>query len=107
MIINQLMALLLPSVITIKVYEMLEGEENRVQKIIKKYMKALLITNLLSYLIVIYIVRTKEFIFTNQFTVKYMILSIVIAIVYPIIEKIIRTNIGIEIGVEKQHEKEN
>ena len=42
MIINQLMALLLPGIVTLKMYEKLEGEEKRVQKIVKKYLKAIL-----------------------------------------------------------------
>lgn len=107
MIINQLMALLLPSIVAIKVYEMIEGEENRGQKIIKKYMKALLVVNLISYAIVIFVIGTKDFTFTNQFTIKYMVLSIIVAIVYPIIEKFIRNNIEVEVGVEKQNEEEN
>lgn len=107
MIINQLMAVLLPAIVTVKVYEILEGEENRVQKIVKKYMKALLIINMISYIIVVYMVGDKNFIFTNQFTIKYIVLSIIIAIVYPIIEKVIRTNIEIGVEVEKQNEKEN
>lgn len=107
MIINQLMAVLLPGIVTLKVYEKLEGEENRIQKIVKKYMKALLIINLLSYLIVVYVFKINDFIFTNQFTIKYIILSIIIAVVYPIIEKLIRTNIGIGIEVEKRIEEKN
>lgn len=76
MIINQLMALLLPSVVTIKVYENLEGEENRVQKIIKKYLKSLLIVNILEYAIIIYIVRTKSIYFYQSIYTKIYITRI-------------------------------
>lgn len=107
MFINQLMALLLPGVITLKIYEKLEGEEIRTQKIIKKYLKAIFIINLFMYLIVIYIIRKPEFIFTNQFTVKYIILATIIAIIYPVIEKFVRENINIEVKVEPKNEKED
>ena len=107
MVINQLMALLLPGVVTLKMYEKLEGEENRVQKLIKKYLKAILVINIFMYLIVIYIMKIPQFIFTNQFTVKYILLDIVVGTTYPLIEKLIRSNIGIEVGVEKQHEKKD
>ena len=107
MVINQLIALLLPGVVTLKMYEKLEGEENRVQKLIKKYLKAILVINIFMYLIVIYIMKIPQFIFTNQFTVKYILLAIVVGTTYPLIEKLIRSNIGIEVGVEKQHEKKD
>jgi len=107
MIINQLMALWLPGVLTLKVYEMIDGEEKSLQKMIIKYLKAILIINLLVYLILVYVIRKSDFIFTNEFTVKYMIMAIVISIIYPIIEKVIKTNIDIGVKVEHKNEKEN
>ncbi len=107
MLINQLMALLLPGVITLKIYEKLEGEEIRVQKIIKKYLKAIFIINLSMYLIAIYMLKEPEFIFTNKFTVKYMIIATIIAIIYPVLEKYVRANINIEVKVEPKNEKED
>jgi len=106
MIINQLMALLLPSVVSLKIYEKLEGEENRIQKLVKKYLKALLIVNVIVYAIVIYIVKQKDFVFTNQFTLKYIVLATTVSVIYPMIEKLIRAKaeMGIEVkaGDEKQ-----
>lgn len=107
MFINQIMALLLPGVVTLKVYEKLEGEENRIQKNIKKYLKAVLLINLAMYLIVIYLVKKPEFTFTNQFTVKYILLATVIAIIYPVIEKFIRDNVSLDVEVKAKSEKED
>lgn len=105
MTINQIMALLLPSIISLKIYEKLEGEEKNKQKFVIKYLISLLIVNALAYAITIYVAKQPHFTFTNQFTVKYILLASIIATLYPIIQKIIKTNIGIE--VEVKDEKQN
>lgn len=65
-------------------------KNNRVR--IEIYLRSLLFVNLISYIITVYIFRTPNFIFTNQFTVKYVILAVVIAIINPAIEKVNNTN---------------
>ncbi len=72
MIINQLMALLLPGIVTLKMYEKLEGEEKRVQKIVKKYLKAILIINVLVYLIVIYNQNSRIYIYKSVYSEIYI-----------------------------------
>lgn len=101
MIINQLIALILPSFIGVKAYDKVFGEEQGKKKNIIKFAKCMLLTNLIMYAIVIYIFRKPEFIFTNQFTVKYLILSLVIVHIILVIEKLIKDNIDIQIKVEK------
>lgn len=103
---NQLIGLLLPSIVSLKVYDRIYGEEKRISKRVEKYLKSVLFVNLLSYIITIYIFRIQNFIFTNQFTTKYLILAIAISILFPIIEKIVTDNIKIGIKVEKNEEKD-
>jgi len=105
MTINQIMALLLPSIISLKICEKLEGKEKSTQKFVRMYLKSLLMVNTLAYVIIIYIVQMPQFIFTNQFTVKYILLATIIAALYPVIEHAVRTNIGI--GVEVKDEKQD
>lgn len=103
---NQLIGLLLPSIVSLKVYDKIYGEEKGISKRVERYLKSVLFVNLLSYIITIYIFRVPNFIFTNQFTTKYLILAIAISILFPIIEKIVTDNIKIGIKVEKNEEKD-
>lgn len=102
---NQLIGLLLPSVIGVKTYDKLYGTETSKRKIIERYLKCVLFINLISYIVTIYIFKKPEFTFTNQFTVKYIILSVVIAVIFPIVELFIHENLDIEIRVEKDENK--
>lgn len=103
---NQLIGLLLPSIISLKTYDKIYGEEKCLRVRIERYLKSILFVNLLSYIITIYVFRTPNFIFTNQFTTKYLILSIAIAVVLPLIDKIIKDNIKVGIKVEQNEEKD-
>lgn len=104
--INQIIGILLPSFVSLKVYDKIEKEENSVRERVEKYLRSVLFVNLLSYIITIYIFRIPNFTFTNQFTTKYLILSIIIAILFPVIEKIIKDNLKVEIKVEENEEKD-
>lgn len=99
--INQLIGLLLPSIIGLKVYDKLYGEEKDVLRRIERYLINVLYVNLISYIIVVYIFKVPYFIFTNQFTIKYMILSLIILLILPRIEKKIKGNLEVKVRVEK------
>lgn len=103
---NQLIGLLLPSMISLKTYDKINGEQRNLRTRIETYLRSVLFVNLISYIITAYVFRTPNFVFTNQFTIKYVILAVVIAAVFPLIEKIIRDNIKIGIKVEKNEEKD-
>lgn len=103
---NQLIALLLPSIVSLKVYDRIYGEEKSTVKRVERYLRSVLFVNLFSYIITIYIFRVQNFVFNNPFTTKYIILAIAMAIIFPIIEKIINDNIKIGIKVEKNEEKD-
>ena len=103
---NQLIGLLLPSIVSLRTYDKICGEEKCIRTRLERYLKSVLFVNLLSYIITIYIFRVPNFIFTNQFTTKYVILSIAIAIIFPLVEKILKDNINVGIKVEKNEKKD-
>lgn len=107
MVVNQLMALLLPGIVYLNTYEKLFKKEINREDGIRKYFTGTLIINMIVYLIVIYVLKTPLFIFTNQFTLKYLALGIISAVVFAIIEKFVKTNIDVEIEVEHNNEKKN
>lgn len=104
---NQIFAMIVPSIVSIKLYEKLDGKLEKNYNLVERFLKSVLMINLINYIILVYIVNQKEFIFTNQFTIKYILLSIVIGIIYPVIEKIVKMNIKISFREKKEDEKGN
>jgi len=102
--INNLFAVLFPSLIAVKQCNKLYGEIHGIRNVVERYLTCILFINLISYVIIIYLFKQPYFIFTNQFTLKYLILSIVIAYILPIVGKFLGDNINIDIKVKK-HEK--
>lgn len=103
--INQLMALLLPSILALKMHSKLSKTEEALIKHVERYLLYTLFINLIVYICAIYLFRNQELVFTNIFTIKYILLAIVIAIIVPIIEQIVKENIDIGVRVEKNEEK--
>lgn len=98
---NQLMALLLPSIIGLKQCDKYYGKAKDKKSIIERYLICVMFINIFSYAISIYIFRQPDFIFTNQFTLKYLIMSSFFAYLLPVIYKFIDNNININIKVKK------
>ncbi len=73
--------------------------------LIERYLKSVLFTNLITYILIIYIFRKPEFEFTNKLTVKYIILALIVSYLFPIIAQLVRENFSIEIKVEKNEDK--
>ncbi len=107
MVINQLMAILLPGIVYLKAYEKFSKKETKGEESIKKYLIGTMIINMIIYSIMIYGLRTPLFIFTNQFTLKYLLLGIVVAIAFAMIEKVCEKDVEIELEVERNNEKKN
>ena len=103
---NEIIALLLPSLIGVKKYENLKGQELEQRSFIEKYLEYVLFVNLFSYAITMYIFKPIDIIFTASFTIKYIILSTIIAYVLPIIEKFMNKNLDISIKVGKNEKKD-
>ena len=98
---NQFISLLLPSIIGLKQCDKYYGKYQNIKNIIERYFICVLFVNMFSYLIVIYIFKQPDFIFTNQFTLKYLLLSTVISYLLPIIGKLLSDNIKIDFKVKK------
>lgn len=94
---NQLIAIFLPSVISLTHYQ---KSKNNIY-FIKIYLLYVLFINTLSYMILIYVFKNPNFIFTNQFTIKYIFLSTTIAYILPIICNFVTSNIKINIRIQK------
>lgn len=105
MFMNQLIAMFFPATISLKMYKKLDEDCSGIE-LFQRYMKLILVINLIEYFVLIYIIEQRDFIFTNQFTLKYSLLAIVIAIIYPIFEKIVKVNIKVSAEVEKNNEKD-
>ena len=103
---NQLMGILLPSLICVKQMEKIYGEERKLKKILERYFKCVLFVNLIAYIVLVYIFKQPNIVFTYQFTIKYLLLSLVIAYTLPIIWKVVQDNVKIEIKAEKNGKKD-
>lgn len=99
---NQLIGLLLPGIISLKMNDRFLGKTENLRERIEMYFCYVLFINLFSYIVTVYIFKTPLFIFTNQFTIKYIILSLVFAIIIPLVRKIFKNNV--EIRMEKNEE---
>lgn len=104
--INELICVLLPSIISLKMYDKIFGEEKDIIKRIEVYLKYVLLVNLITDAITTFVFKVFEFVYTSQFIVKYLALSIIIGIILPIIERIIKDNIKIGFKVEDNAEKD-
>ena len=99
--INQIIGLFLPSVIGNLKCTHIFGEAEKNRNYIERYLLLVLVTNIISYVISIWIFRQPGFEFTNQFTVKYMLLSTVISYLLPIVGKFLKVNFKINLVVKK------
>lgn len=102
---NQLMALLLPSIVALKMQRKISKTEETIKKQVERYLTYILIINLIIYVVAIYLFRNKELVFTTVFTIKYIVLALIVAVILPIIEKIICDNLDIGVKVEKDEKK--
>jgi len=103
---NQVMALIMPSIIALLFYS----------KIIKRKLSFfdglchtvlfMLITNCICYAISIYLKRTLEFVFSNSFTLKYSIMATCVSILFVLLYRFIEINISISLQVVSKDEKE-
>ena len=101
MIFNQIIGLLLPSIVGLRVCDSIYGEETSFTKKLEKYLMLVLFTNLISYIFVVYVLKTKGFEFTNQFTIKYILFSSFIAFVLPVISRFWHDKIKFNVVVNK------
>lgn len=106
---NSLIVYLLPSIIGIKVYEVLTKNKN-IKDIIINYLSLILLSNFI--LMIILYIKNKfeynltEFIETNMsFSIKYILISIVINIILGYIYSIMNKNVSFKLERINQDEK--
>ena len=105
---NNLFVYLLPSIIGIKIYNVLT-KNNNIKDLIINYLSSVLISNLI--IMIILSIKNKfqynltEYIETNMlFAIKYILMSIVINILLGYIFSIINKNISLKLERIKQDE---
>ncbi len=106
---NSLIVYLLPSIIGIKVYEVLTKNKN-IKDIIINYLSLILLSNFI--LMIILYIKNKfeynltEFIESNMsFSIKYILISIVINIILGYIYSIMNKNVSFKLERINQDEK--
>lgn len=106
---NSLIVYLLPSIIGIKVYEVLTKNKN-IKDIIINYLALILLSNFI--LMIILYIKNKfeynltEFIESNMsFSIKYILISIVINIILGYIYSIMNKNVSFKLERINQDEK--
>lgn len=98
---NQILAIFLPAVFGLYVYQKINKEELSNKECILKYFLFALIINIISYALSIYVFGRPEFIFTNTFTMKYLCLSSAISVIVSFVISFIEKNLEISIRVDK------
>ena len=106
---NSLIVYLLPSIIGLKIYEVLTKNKN-IKDIIINYLSLILLSNFI--LIIILYIKNKfeynltEFIESNMsFSIKYILLSIIINIILGYIYSIINKDVSFKLERINQDEK--
>lgn len=98
---NQILSIFLPAVFALYVYQKINKKELGNKDCIIQYFIFVLLINIVSFLVSIYIFKRPGFIFTNVFTVKYLGLSSVIGVILSFIISFIEKNFEISIRVDK------
>lgn len=106
---NNLFVYLLPSIIGIKIYNVLT-KNNNIKDLIINYLSSVLISNLI--IMIILAIKNKfqynltEFIETNMsFSIKYILISIIINIILGYIYSIMNKNVSFKLERINQDEK--
>lgn len=98
---NQILSIFLPAVFALYVYQRINKKELNNKEAIVHYFIFVLLINIVSYLVTIYIFKRPEFIFTNVFTVKYLMLSSLLGVIFSFLISFIEKNFEISIRVDK------
>ncbi len=98
---NQIISFFLPAFFAVYIFQKINNKEMSNQECIIKYFTFVLIINILSYFVSIYIFGKPYFIFTNVFTLKYLLLSLIEGVIISFLVSFIEKNIEINIRVDK------
>lgn len=94
---NQIFAMLFPSFIALKIFSYLNQNKLKTSDLVIFYFIFNVITNLILYIITIYIFNDDIIIFTDIYTIKYLILSIILSVLSPIMMSMLLKRLNIKI----------
>lgn len=97
--INQIICLFIPSIIALYI-----NEQTDLYKGIKYYFMHVMLVNLFSYIITVYIFQQPYIEFTYMFTIKYLILSIMITLLMAQTEKKYFKYLNVEVRIEENED---
>lgn len=103
---NQMISILLPSIIGLRLYDRINKTEEKTGKRIERYLTYVLFVNLITYIVTIYLFKYPNINFTYKFTTKYIVLALVVSVIVSVLETIIKKNLDIGVIVEKNEEKD-
>ncbi len=104
---NEVMALIMPSIVALLFYSKIIKRNITWFEAISTFALFMFITNVICYGILTIILNTTSLLFTITFTMKYSILAIVIAVLVAILYRFIELNININLKVESANEKKD
>jgi hypothetical protein len=102
---NEVMALIMPSIIALLCYSKIIRIKITFLDGICYLALFMLITNLICYAILIYLNKTLIFFFSNMFTLKYSLLATVVALIIVLGYRFLELNISINLRVESKDEE--
>jgi hypothetical protein len=103
---NEVMALILPSVVALLCYLKLKNGKPSLVEVFCHLGLFILLTNCICYVILIYFIKTPVFLYTPLFTIKYSIISTCIALLIVILFRFLEMNMKIKLKVESVNEEE-
>ncbi len=103
---NEVMALVMPSIIALLFYIKLRKSKLSIFEGIGYLSFFMLTTNCIGYAMMIYLRKIEVFIFTNSFTMKYSMMATFIAIIMGIICRFVELNLNVKLHVETKNESD-
>ncbi|SEU09444.1 hypothetical protein SAMN05421676_12014 [Salinibacillus kushneri] len=104
---NEVMALIMPSVIGLLFYSKIIQRSITWFEVLSNLALLIVITNSICYGLLIFIFNRTTLLFSILFTMKYSILATLISVVIAFIYRFIELNVKIKVKVESQNEKNN
>ncbi|MCM3763495.1 hypothetical protein [Neobacillus niacini] len=96
---NEVMALIMPSVIALLLYSKVVPENTHFFNGLGFLALCMMITNSICYAVLIYFKKTLLFIFTPAFTLKYSVLATGVAIIVAFVYRFFELNLSINLKV--------
>lgn len=99
---NEVMALILPSMIGLLFYLKLTEEKLNIMELFGILSLFMFLTNFICYTIVYYFREKQQFLFTPSFTIKYSMTALVIVLIIVIVYRFLELNVKVKLKVENK-----